>query len=157
MRGLRHCSCGVFLCPESQCPQNTSENGACGGSHNGRCEVHPREKVAYGTGPLTGLPPSEKTRELTRGCIPPQNVGVKNNTSSWINFHLKTGPPKRPQRKITQFCSAVSCRLDTDMENILNLQVFILFFFQATTLAMALAKLSKGVKKRECQTLRPPF
>ena len=102
----------AFLCPESQCPKHI-RNGACGGSHNGRCEVHPERRCIWYRA-FNRLATIGKTRELTRGCIPPR-MWELNNTSSWINFHLKRDH-QSAATEITQFCSAVSCRLDTDME-----------------------------------------
>ena len=33
----------AYVCPMSQCPKN-QRNGACGGSHEGWCEVYPGKR-----------------------------------------------------------------------------------------------------------------
>ncbi|MEW6260512.1 MAG: methylenetetrahydrofolate reductase C-terminal domain-containing protein [Thermodesulfobacteriota bacterium] len=74
-----------FQCPESGCPKHT-RNGACGGSRNGKCEVHPERwciwRQAYRRFAYDG-----KLSEMIDGCIPPRNWEL-DRTSSWLNFHL---------------------------------------------------------------------
>jgi len=97
--------CGVqhagFLCPESQCPKHT-RNGPCGGSRNGRCEVYP-EKYCLWYLAYTRLSGIGKTEELAVGCVPPR-MWELNQTSSWINFHLKRDH-QRPSAGLTGFCN----------------------------------------------------
>lgn len=75
-----------YLCPESNCPKHI-RNGACGGSHNGRCEVYPDRHCVWYLAFLR-LSLIGKTDELAAGCIPPR-MWELNKTSSWINFHLR--------------------------------------------------------------------
>jgi len=75
----------AFQCPESGCPKHT-RNGACGGSRDGWCEVHPDRKCvwvrAYARLKYCGL-----ALTLGRDFVPPR-MWELNKTSSWINFHL---------------------------------------------------------------------
>ena len=75
----------AFQCPESGCPKHT-RNGACGGSRDGWCEVHPDRKCvwvrAYARLKHCGL-----ALTLGRDFVPPR-MWELNKTSSWINFHL---------------------------------------------------------------------
>ncbi len=95
----------AFLCPESQCPKHI-RNGACGGSHDGMCEVFPDRRCvwyrAYNRLAIAG-----KTGDMTVGCVPPR-MWELNHTSSWINFHLMRDH-QGVTTEITRFCSAVSC------------------------------------------------
>ncbi len=80
--GLQHLA---FFCPESQCPKHT-RNGPCGGSREGRCEVHPDRYCvwfkAYRRWAAIGRPDN-----IDQGFIPPRNWEL-DKSSSWINFHL---------------------------------------------------------------------
>ena len=106
--------CGIihvaFLCPESQCPKHI-RNGACGGSHNGKCEVYPDRRCIWYRA-FNRLATAGTTHEMTKGCVPPR-MWELNNTSSWINFFLKRDH-QSAATEITRFCSAVSCRLDIE-------------------------------------------
>jgi len=81
--GIQHCG---FLCPESQCPKHT-RNGPCGGSRNGRCEVHP-DKFCLWYLALIRLSTSNQTEDLRGPCVPPR-LWELNDTPSWLNFHLR--------------------------------------------------------------------
>ena len=88
--GCRHCGdCGIqhlaFLCPESQCPKHT-RNGACGGSLNGNCEVHPSRRCVW-TRAYERFASDGKLVELHDQCVPPR-MWELDQTSSWLNFHL---------------------------------------------------------------------
>lgn len=75
----------AFLCPESGCPKHT-RNGACGGSRDGFCEVHPDRRCvwvrAYGRLKHCGM-----GHTLGLDLVPPR-MWELNETSSWVNFHL---------------------------------------------------------------------
>ena len=74
----------AYLCPESQCPKG-ERNGPCGGSHDGICEVLPRQCVwvrAYDR-----LKPYGE--ELTMLERPPVIVdNALKRTSAWANTYL---------------------------------------------------------------------
>lgn len=75
----------AFFCPQSRCAKYLL-NGACGGSHNGWCEVYPGIKrcvyvLAYNRLKQYGL-----EAKFKKGYIPPRNWSL-NNTSSWVNFY----------------------------------------------------------------------
>jgi methylenetetrahydrofolate reductase (NADPH) len=87
----QHCGdCGIqhlaFLCPESQCPKHT-RNGACGGSRAGRCEVYPDRSCVW-VRTYRRMVYSGSCDDLLSGCVPPR-MWELNQTSSWLNFHLK--------------------------------------------------------------------
>lgn len=98
----------AFLCPESQCPKHI-RNGACGGSLNGMCEVFPDRRCVWYRA-YNRLATVSRTWEMTRECIPPR-MWELDNTSSWINFHLKRDH-QSATNEITQFCSAITCNMD---------------------------------------------
>lgn len=90
MLGCRRCGdCAIqylaFQCPESGCPKHI-RNGACGGSRNGRCEVHPDRWCIWRQAYLRWVS-VKKTGEMIKGCIPPRKWEL-DHTSSWLNFHL---------------------------------------------------------------------
>lgn len=108
----RRCGdCGIqhlaFQCPESGCPKH-SRNGACGGSLNGRCEVFPDRKCvwfrAYNRLAAEGL-----ASELGEDCVPPR-MWELNETSSWINFHLKRDHQSASE-VVGRFCLPRTCGL----------------------------------------------
>jgi methylenetetrahydrofolate reductase (NADPH) len=110
--GCQGCGdCGIqhvgFLCPESGCPKHT-RNGACGGSHKGRCEVYPERFCvwyrAYGRTAAVG-----KTSQLREGCVPPR-MWELNKTSSWLNFHLRRDHQSL-SNEIATMCRTDCCRL----------------------------------------------
>lgn len=109
--------CGIvhiaFLCPESQCPKHI-RNGACGGSHNGMCEVYPDRRCIWFRA-YNRLASVNKEHEMAAGCIPPR-MWELNRSSSWINFHLKRDH-QSAATEITRFCSAISCTLNMERDS----------------------------------------
>jgi methylenetetrahydrofolate reductase (NADPH) len=81
--GIQHLA---FLCPESQCPKHI-RNGACGGSTNGRCEVYPDRPCVW-VRVYDRLAAVGRTHDMTQAFVPPRNWEL-NETSSWLNFHLR--------------------------------------------------------------------
>ncbi len=75
----------AFLCPESGCPKHT-RNGACGGSRDGFCEVHPDRKCVW-VRAHNRLKHCGMGHTLGRDFVPPR-MWELNKSSSWINFHL---------------------------------------------------------------------
>lgn len=74
----------AFLCPESQCAKN-QRNGPCGGTRDGRCEVHDYECIwarAYDRRKFEG-----KSQQLLEHAPVLQNQGLR-DTSAWANFWL---------------------------------------------------------------------
>ncbi|HDI60801.1 MAG TPA: hypothetical protein ENF48_10715 [Desulfobacteraceae bacterium] len=111
--GCRHCGdCGIvhlaFLCPESQCPKHT-RNGACGGSRNGRCEVHP-ERYCVWYRAWRRWAAAGESRRLAEGCVPPRRWEL-NETSSWLNFHLGRDHQGSGDA-FARFCRSRSCRTE---------------------------------------------
>jgi methylenetetrahydrofolate reductase (NADPH) len=109
---LRCGDCGIqhvgFICPESGCPKHI-RNGACGGSRNGMCEVHPdRYCVWYRA--YRRLASVGRVEELTQGCIPPR-MWELNHTSSWLNFHLGRDHHKN-NNDLVRYCRTRCCNLD---------------------------------------------
>jgi methylenetetrahydrofolate reductase (NADPH) len=106
--------CGIvhvaFICPESQCPKHI-RNGACGGSHNGMCEVFPDKRCIWFRA-YNRLAGANREEEMATGCIPPR-MWELNRSSSWINFHLGRDH-QSAATEITRFCSTVSCALAPD-------------------------------------------
>jgi methylenetetrahydrofolate reductase (NADPH) len=110
--GCRQCGdCAIqhvgFLCPESGCPKHT-RNGACGGSHDGMCEVNPDRRCVWYRA-HNRLAVNGQIRELCDGCIPPR-MWELNHTSSWINFHLRRDHQSNGS-DIAGFCRQATCRL----------------------------------------------
>ncbi len=110
--GCRQCGdCAIahvgFLCPESGCPKHT-RNGACGGSHQGRCEVDPQRRCvwyrAHGR-----LAAHHRTGDLCDGCVPPR-MWELDRTSSWLNFHLGRDHHSSGG-DIADCCRQTTCRL----------------------------------------------
>jgi methylenetetrahydrofolate reductase (NADPH) len=75
----------AFLCPESGCPKHT-RNGACGGSRDGFCEVHPEKRCVW-VRAYTRLKHCGMADTLGQDFVPPR-MWELNKTSSWVNFHL---------------------------------------------------------------------
>jgi methylenetetrahydrofolate reductase (NADPH) len=74
----------AFLCPESQCAKN-QRNGPCGGTRDGRCEVHDYECIwarAYDRMKFEGT-----SAHLLAHAPVVQNQGLR-DTSAWANFWL---------------------------------------------------------------------
>jgi methylenetetrahydrofolate reductase (NADPH) len=112
MLGCMKCGdCGIqhvgFLCPESGCPKHM-RNGACGGSHKGRCEVYP-ERYCIWVRAYARLADAGKSGELMAGCVPPR-MWELNHTSSWFNFHLRRDH-QGASSAIAQRCRLRNCRL----------------------------------------------
>jgi len=110
--GCRRCGdCAIqhvaFLCPESQCPKHI-RNGPCGGSHNGRCEVHPERPCVWYRA-YRRLAAVGETQELAFGCVPPR-MWELNRTSSWLNFHLRRDHQSMGI-EIANFCGAPRCSI----------------------------------------------
>lgn len=76
----------AFQCPESGCPKHT-RNGACGGSRDGFCEVNKDKKCVW-VRAWNRLKHCNDEEKLSQEFVPPR-MWELNNTSSWINFHLK--------------------------------------------------------------------
>lgn len=76
----------AFLCPESQCPKHI-RNGACGGSSRGMCEVYPDRPCVY-VRSYKRLALAGKTGNMSREFVPPR-MWELNQSSAWLNFHLK--------------------------------------------------------------------
>jgi hypothetical protein len=62
-----------------------------------------------GSVPTTGWPPMEKSRQMCEGCVPPR-MWELNNTSSWLNFHLRRDHQSNGS-EIAGFCRQATCRL----------------------------------------------
>jgi methylenetetrahydrofolate reductase (NADPH) len=111
MLGCRQCGdCAIqhlaFQCPESGCPKHI-RNGACGGSRNGRCEVHPDRWCIWHQTYLRWAY-AGKTDEMIQGCIPPRKWEL-NRTSSWLNFHLGRDHQSASEEFARFCCSRDSC------------------------------------------------
>ena len=96
-----------FLCPESGCPKHT-RNGACGGSHQGMCEVNPDRPCVWFRA-HNRLASKKRTGEMCNGCVPPR-MWELNNTSSWLNFHLQKDH-QNDGTEIAACCRQTTCRL----------------------------------------------
>jgi methylenetetrahydrofolate reductase (NADPH) len=108
----RRCGdCGIqhvaFLCPESQCPKHT-RNGACGGSHDARCEVYPDRKCVWFRA-YQRWASVHGIEEMMRGCAPPR-IWELDGTASWLNFHLKRDHQSSSHR-FAKACRETVCRL----------------------------------------------
>ena len=84
-----------FLCPESGCPKHTPQRCLRRQSRNGMCEVHPDRRCVWFRA-HNRLAARGKIKEMCDGCVPPR-MWELNNTSSWLNFHLRKGPPEQRQ------------------------------------------------------------
>jgi methylenetetrahydrofolate reductase (NADPH) len=76
----------AYSCPMSQCPKN-QRNGACGGSHEGWCEVYPGKRLCVYVKAYARLKNYGEERSLDAYVVPPCNWDFY-QTSSWINFYL---------------------------------------------------------------------
>jgi methylenetetrahydrofolate reductase (NADPH) len=99
-----------FLCPESGCPKHT-RNGACGGSRDGMCEVNPDRRCVWFRA-HNRLAAHGKIKSMCEGCIPPR-MWELNNSSSWLNFHLRRDHQSNGS-EIAGFCRQATCRLLMD-------------------------------------------
>jgi methylenetetrahydrofolate reductase (NADPH) len=81
--------CGLpdtaYVCPMSRCPKN-QRNGACGGSFNGWCEVHPGKRRCIYVMAYARLKHYGQEGKLDGRSIPPCNWDLY-QSSSWINFY----------------------------------------------------------------------
>ncbi|KAF0158829.1 MAG: methylenetetrahydrofolate reductase (NADPH) [Syntrophaceae bacterium] len=76
----------AYICPMSQCPK-TQRNGACGGSFQGWCEVHPGKRQCIYVRAYARLKKYAEEVRLSKDIVPPCNWDLY-QTSSWINFYL---------------------------------------------------------------------
>lgn len=101
--------CGIhhlaFLCPESQCPKRI-RNGACGGSKDGMCEVHPDSECVW-VRTYRRWASISQAEKMTRGCVPPR-IWQLDRTSSWLNFHLRRDH-QSASCGISQHCGVPVC------------------------------------------------
>lgn len=110
--GCERCGdCGIqyvgFLCPQSGCPKHM-RNGACGGSRDGYCEVHPERFCvwyrAYRRWVSAGTPEA-----MCEGCVPPR-MWELDRTSAWLNFHLGKDH-QSASNELARYCRERSCSL----------------------------------------------
>jgi methylenetetrahydrofolate reductase (NADPH) len=90
----------AYSCPMSQCPKS-QRNGACGGSHEGWCEVYPGKRQCVYVKAYARLKNFREEGTLDAYTVPPCNWDFY-QSSSWINFYLgrdhssaRFGIPKR--------------------------------------------------------------
>ncbi|MDD4868986.1 MAG: methylenetetrahydrofolate reductase C-terminal domain-containing protein [Kiritimatiellae bacterium] len=76
----------AYSCPMSQCPKY-QRNGACGGSRDGWCEVHPGKRKCVYVKAYSRLKYYGEEKSLDSYVVPPCNWDFF-QTSSWINFYL---------------------------------------------------------------------
>jgi len=76
----------AYNCPMSQCPKY-QRNGACGGSRDGWCEVHPGKRKCIYVKAYSRLKNYGEEKSLDSYIVPPCNWDFF-QTSSWINFFL---------------------------------------------------------------------
>ena len=76
----------AYTCPMSRCPKSM-RNGACGGSVNGWCEVHPGKRHCIYVKAYARLKHYGEESSLDAKSILPCNWDFY-QTSSWINFYL---------------------------------------------------------------------
>jgi len=97
----------AFVCPMSQCPKG-QRNGACGGSHEGWCEVYPNEKQCVWVQAYERLKAYKEENSIGDYVVPPCNWNLW-QTSSWLNFYMGRdhtakrlgieAPPEKPPAK----------------------------------------------------------
>jgi Methylene-tetrahydrofolate reductase C terminal. len=85
----------AYLCPMSQCPKN-QRNGACGGSFEGGCEVHPGKKQCVYVRAYSRLKKHGEETQLEKNIVPPCNWDLY-QTSSWINYYLRKDHASKKQ------------------------------------------------------------
>jgi methylenetetrahydrofolate reductase (NADPH) len=76
----------AYSCPMSQCPKN-QRNGACGGSHEGWCEVYPGTRRCVYVKAYARLKHYREEGNLDAPVVAPCNWDFY-QTSSWLNFYL---------------------------------------------------------------------
>jgi len=105
--GIQHLA---FLCPESQCPKHT-RNGPCGGSRDGQCEVYSERQCVW-VRVYKRLASKGESEQMFAGCVPPR-MWELNNTSSWLNFHLKRDH-QSVSSELTRFCESPECQIEKE-------------------------------------------
>jgi methylenetetrahydrofolate reductase (NADPH) len=78
-------ACG-FLCYQSGCPKRM-QNGPCGGSIDGYCEVFPEKKRCFWVRVYHHMKGVRQHVTFAAPPIPARNTSLK-RTSSWINFFM---------------------------------------------------------------------
>jgi methylenetetrahydrofolate reductase (NADPH) len=76
----------AYSCPMSQCPKH-QRNGACGGSREGWCEVHPGRRLCVYVKAYARLKRYGEQEKLGACEVPPCDWDLY-QSSSWINFYL---------------------------------------------------------------------
>jgi methylenetetrahydrofolate reductase (NADPH) len=76
----------AFLCAEAGCPKRMN-NGPCGGSRDGWCEVHPGKKTCFWVSAYGRLKGLAERPDFPTPPIPAKDRGLQ-GTCSWINFCL---------------------------------------------------------------------
>ncbi|MCE5265485.1 MAG: methylenetetrahydrofolate reductase C-terminal domain-containing protein [Deltaproteobacteria bacterium] len=76
----------AYNCPMSQCPKN-QRNGACGGSYEGWCEVHPGKRQCVYVKAYSRLKRFGEGGTLDTYTVSPCNWDLY-QSSSWINFYM---------------------------------------------------------------------
>ncbi len=77
-------SLSAFLCPQWHCPKRLV-NGPCGGSNQGRCEVHP-ERLCFWVRVYNRLDNQTTLASLAAPPPLPPKDWHREKTSSWVNF-----------------------------------------------------------------------
>jgi methylenetetrahydrofolate reductase (NADPH) len=77
----------AYLCPQGDCPKQQL-NGACGGSHDGWCEVYPDEKRCIYYRAYQRLRSYKEEDTLGEKILSPRNWDLY-GTSSWANYFLE--------------------------------------------------------------------
>ncbi|OQX14732.1 MAG: hypothetical protein BWK76_14240 [Desulfobulbaceae bacterium A2] len=77
----------AYLCPQSDCPKKLL-NGPCGGSREGRCEVHPERPCIWVRVYERARCPADATALGQSPSLPPKDWSLERG-SSWINFFTK--------------------------------------------------------------------
>jgi methylenetetrahydrofolate reductase (NADPH) len=77
----------AYLCPQGDCPKQQL-NGACGGSHDGWCEVYPDEKRCIYYRAYQRLRFYKEEDTLGEKILSPRNWDLY-GTSSWANYFLE--------------------------------------------------------------------
>lgn len=75
-----------FICPQSQCAKRLL-NGPCGGSHDGWCEVWPKEKRCMFVRQFKRAGWDSSLILKDQPVIPPRDWAL-DRKSSWLNFYL---------------------------------------------------------------------
>ncbi len=89
----------AYLCPMSQCPKN-QRNGACGGSFQGWCEVHPGKRRCIYVRAYARLKARGQESQLEASSVSPCNWDLY-QTSSWQNYYLGKDHTGKKQQIVT--------------------------------------------------------